>query len=88
MKALKLPELAKDMGVDPAVLKKTIEQYNSYAQNKNDPFGRKFFKNAPGVDDLFHVGIISPVVHYTMGGLSVSTESEVLDTNGNRIEGL
>lgn len=33
--------VAKEMGVDPSVLKKTFEKYNEGAKSKNDPFGKK-----------------------------------------------
>ena len=39
-------------------------------------------------NDFFHVGQVTPVVHYCMGGLSVSPSSQVLDLNGNPINGL
>jgi len=40
------------------------------------------------LNDSFHVALITPVVHYCMGGLRVDTDSQVLDTKGNKIEGL
>lgn len=33
--------LAKDMGISPAVLKRTFDDYNTVAQTKKDPFGKK-----------------------------------------------
>ena len=33
-------------------------------------------------DDFFHVAIVTPVLHFTMGGLEINDESAVLGTNG------
>lgn len=43
------------------------------------PFGKKFFHNAPfEMGDNYHVAIVTPVVHYCMGGLHSSAEAEVV----------
>ncbi|KAF8578684.1 Flavocytochrome c [Ramaria rubella] len=81
--------LAKEMGIKPATLKATFDKYNEGAKAKKDPFGKKFFQ--PGdlrMDDHFHVAIMTPVLHYTMGGLEIDPESRVLDGNGKPIPGL
>ena len=58
-------ELAADAGVSPSVLQKTFETYNAAAaRGSGDPFGRRFFTNAPiRMDEELHVAIITPVVH-------------------------
>ena len=33
--------LAKEMGISPAALKKTFDDYNTSARTKKDPFGKK-----------------------------------------------
>jgi hypothetical protein len=33
--------VAKEMGISPAVLKKTFDDYNTSARTKQDPFGKK-----------------------------------------------
>ena len=81
--------LAKEMGLAPEVLKKTFDEYNEIARAKKDPFGKKFF--APGewkMDDYFNVAMMTPVLHYTMGGLQIDAESRVIDTAGKPIPGL
>ncbi|KAG2015835.1 acyl-CoA dehydrogenase, variant 2 [Coprinopsis cinerea AmutBmut pab1-1] len=80
--------LAKEFGVAPAVLKKTFEDYNQSVRTKKDPFGKKFFQGEWKFDDFFHVAIMTPVLHYTMGGLEIDAESRVLGTNGKPIPGL
>ena len=39
-------------------------------------------------DSTFHVAIVCTVVHYTMGGLSINGDSQVLDVNKRPIPGL
>ncbi|OBZ67274.1 Fumarate reductase [Grifola frondosa] len=81
--------LAKEMGLKPEVLKKTFDTYNAIVKAKKDPFGKKFF--SPGewtMDDYFNVAIMTPVLHYTMGGLEIDAESRVIDKSGKPIPGL
>jgi succinate dehydrogenase/fumarate reductase flavoprotein subunit len=39
-------------------------------------------------DNTFHVALMTPVLHYTMGGLEIDAESKVLDAGGKPIPGL
>ncbi|KAJ7128958.1 Flavocytochrome c [Mycena crocata] len=80
--------LAKEMGLAPSVLKKTFEDYNAVVRSKKDPFGKKFFSGEWKYDDIFNVAIMTPVLHYTMGGLEIDAESRVIDTKGKPIPGL
>ncbi|KAJ3039763.1 hypothetical protein HDV00_011890 [Rhizophlyctis rosea] len=75
--------LAKEMGISPSVLESTFSKYNDFAKNKNDPFGKKFFHNLPFVaDDEFWVAIVTPVLHFTMGGIQIDEQSQVLGGSG------
>ena len=82
--------LAKEMGLSADKLKSTFEDYNAVAQGKKkDPFGKKFFQSEQWkMDDTFHVALMTPVLHYTMGGLEIDPEARVLDTSGKPIDGL
>lgn len=48
----------------------------------------QFFSGEWKYDDIFNVAIMTPVLHYTMGGLEIDPESRVIDTNGKPIPGL
>merc|ERR1719359_651479 len=54
--------------------------------------GKKFYKNEiPGSrvkSEPFYVAIITPVIHYCMGGLEIDTNSSVLSGKGAVIPGL
>ena len=83
-----LEEAAEAAGLDPDVLRETVDRFNSYVENENDPdFGRTQFKGkietAP-----FIIMAYADKVQQTMGGLLVDVESRVLDTDGNPIPGL
>lgn len=71
--------LAKEIGIPASELEKTFKEYTSQAKAKSDPFGKKFFHNADfRMDDFFHVAIMTPVLHYTMGGSEIDPESRVV----------
>ncbi|KAG0702971.1 Flavocytochrome c [Suillus ampliporus] len=81
--------LAKAMGIKPEYLKKTFETYNAGVNAKNDPFGKKYFSAGEWtMNDTFNVAIMTPVLHYTMGGLEIDTESRVVGKDGKPIAGL
>merc|ERR1711884_691250 len=54
--------------------------------------GKKFYHNIiPGSavkTEPFYVAIITPVIHYCMGGLEIDTDSAVLGSDGTAIPGL
>ena len=64
--------------------------YDAYGGGKSwDEWGKKFFHNLPlSIDDQFHVAIVTPVIHYCMGGLEINVNSEVVNTRGKAIKGL
>merc|ERR1711966_605791 len=64
--------------------------YDAYPSGKSwDVWGKKFYHNLPvDINDEFHVAIVTPVIHYCMGGLEISEKSEVEHSNGSAIPGL
>ncbi|CUI14393.1 unnamed protein product [Bodo saltans] len=82
-------ELAKDMNIKATALAKTFATYNDCAAKKKDPFGKMFFRNTPfDMKDSFYAAVITPVVHYTMGGLAVDHQTHVLDSSKRPVPGL
>ncbi|KAJ3490938.1 hypothetical protein NLI96_g1064 [Meripilus lineatus] len=81
--------LAKEMGLKPEVLKKTFDVYNAGVNAKKDPFGKKFFSGPDWtMNDYFNVALMTPVLHYTMGGLEIDDEARVVGKDGKPIPGL
>lgn len=80
--------LAQEMGVDADTFAETMNQWNSYVGNQEDPdFGRTSFAAALDTAPYYAVKVTAGI-HHTMGGLTINTETQVLDTNGKVIPGL
>ena len=70
-----------------------LQEFADAAQGKiKDPFGRTEFGNwslaEVKPDSTVYIGTVTPVVHYTMGGVQFNEKSEVLDQEGRPIKGL
>ncbi|TGJ80481.1 hypothetical protein E0Z10_g8286 [Xylaria hypoxylon] len=90
MKKMSGQELAKEIGCKPDHLQKTFTTYNAIADGKEkDPWGKKFFQNMPlDIDDTFHVAVMEPVLHFTMGGIEINDKAQVLNQSKQPFEGL
>merc|ERR1711862_400559 len=64
--------------------------YEAYGGGKShDVWGKKFFHNLPvEASDAYHVAIVTPVIHYCMGGIKISPDAEVLNAKDEVIGGL
>jgi len=82
-------ELAKEIGISSEALKKTFDQYNEDCKKGTDQWGKKYFHNFPlEMDELYNVSIVVPIVHYCMGGITISENAEVLNAQNQPIPGL
>jgi len=82
-------DMAKAFNIPLDNLTKTLSDYNKFASTQKDPWGKKFFNGTPwSLDNKFMCARITPVVHYTMGGLVINDKCEVRHTNGKAIPGL
>ncbi|KAG9249423.1 flavocytochrome c [Emericellopsis atlantica] len=90
MKKMTGKELAKEIGCKPEHLQKTFTTYNAIADGKQkDPWGKKFFHNLPfDINDDYHVAVMEPVLHFTMGGIEINDKAEVLNSDKQPFEGL
>ncbi|KAI1491777.1 flavocytochrome c [Biscogniauxia mediterranea] len=90
MKKMTGKELAKEIGCTPEHLQKTFTTYNAIAEGKQkDPWGKKFFHNGPlDINDDFHVSLMEPVLHFTMGGIEINDKAQVLNQSQQPFEGL
>ena len=90
MKKMSGKDLAKEIGCADSTLQKTFTDYNAIADGKQkDPFGKKFFHNLPfDINDTFHVAVMEPVLHFTMGGIEINDKAEVLNSEGKPFESL
>jgi len=64
--------------------------FDAYGGGKSwDMWGKKFFHNLPLVtNDEFHVAIVTPVIHYCMGGMAINPAAEGLGAGDKVIPGI
>merc|ERR1711869_45953 len=64
--------------------------YDAYPSGKSyDPWGKKFFHNLPTTfEDEYSIAIVTPTIHYCMGGLEINVKGEVEANSGGVIGGL
>ena len=80
--------LAEALGIDPEAFAKTMTDWNSYVEAKEDPdFGRTSFANPLDTAPYYAIDVTAGI-HHTMGGLKIDPDAEVLDTQGSVIPGL
>jgi FAD-dependent fumarate reductase len=70
---------------------KVVKVLEDYSQSDDDAFGREFkehvFSNITSDIPLF-IGEVTPVVHFTMGGVKIDINGSVLNKEGDVIQGL
>ncbi|KAF4819217.1 Fumarate reductase [Colletotrichum siamense] len=90
MKKMSGQDLAKEIGCSPDHLQKSFQTYNAIADGKQkDPWGKKFFHNLPfDINDTFHVAVMEPVLHFTMGGIEINDKAQVLNSEQKPFDGL
>jgi flavocytochrome c len=81
MKKLTGKELAKEIGCGEQALENQFKEYNAIAKGeKKDAWGKKYFHNLPlEINDTFHVALMEPVLHFTMGGMEINDKAQVLN---------
>ena len=70
-------------------LSETILNYNLAASGeKPDEFGKKIFPESFIYDGPVYVAMVTPAIHYTMGGIRIDEQARVYSTTGTIIPGL
>ena len=83
-----IAEACEPFGIDAAELQKTVEKWNGYCKDGADPdFNYRAALN-PIEGGPYYILAYKPSVHYTMGGLHINTDAQVLDSDGAPIPGL
>ncbi len=86
-----LDSVAKAFDVSLEGMRRAIQKYNEAAKRGVDQFGKTVFPATFHEPDVFYAGQITPVVHYTMGGVRIDTSAAVLRTSNKvtqRVKGL
>jgi flavocytochrome c len=90
MKKMTGAELAKEIGCGDKALQEEFQSYNAIAKGeKKDTWGKKYFHNLPfDINDTFHVAVMEPVLHFTMGGIEINDQAQCLNSEGKPFDGL
>lgn len=84
-----LAELATEINVDPKDLEQTVADWDQAVKKQNDTvFGRTTGMERNISDAPFYAIHIAPAVHYTMGGVAINHQTQVLNESGQVIKGL
>ncbi len=85
-----IEEAAEEYGMDPTILKETIDKYNaSLAMGKDEEFGKLLREDSgPLVKFPLYSVRLWPKVHHTMGGLHINSDAQVIHVDGYPIKGL
>ena len=82
-----IEDLAKQLDIEPTVLKATNDKFNSFTKTgKDTDFARTLFGDE--IVAPFYASPRVPTVHHTMGGVSINLQTEVLNSAGEVIKGL
>ncbi len=83
-----IEDLAKQINIDPKILRETHDTFNSYVESGVDKdFDRKLFGDK--IDKApFYASPRMPTVHHTMGGIQIDEKARVIDRDGKIIPGL
>ncbi len=83
-----IEELAEKTGINPEGLKETLENYNLACQSQDEEFSksRKYLKPIKG--SRYYALKFAPSAYGSLGGIKINHKTEVVDTQGNAIEGL
>ncbi|WP_417143721.1 FAD-binding protein [Raoultibacter massiliensis] len=90
-RASTLSELASMIGIDADALEGTVERYNGFFEEglERDPdYYRYTGNNTPFTGGTYYALATNSVILATVGGLTINGDTQVLDTEGNAIEGL
>ncbi|MBR3016655.1 MAG: flavocytochrome c [Clostridia bacterium] len=80
--------LAEALEIPAGAFKATMEKWNGYVADKNDPdFGRTSFASPLDTAPYYAVKVTAGI-HHTMGGLKIDAETHVLNADGEIIPGL
>lgn len=90
IKKTTVSDFAQELPISEDDLSKELETYSTA---KEDTFGRSLrvntFESGISKDSTIYVGEITPVVHFTMGGVRINENAEVIGKNGEALaEGL
>ena len=82
-----LEEMAEKIGCSYETLQATVDAFNAAVDAGEDEFGRKLYSTKLTKGPWIACPRVA-CVHHTMGGITINENTQVLDVDGNVIEGL
>lgn len=87
--AASVEELAEQIGMEPETLAATVARYNELcAAGEDEDFGKPAEYMIPVEGDTYYAIAMNPTSSVTFGGLDITLQSQVLDTEDQVIPGL
>lgn len=87
--ASSLDELAEKLGINAENLKKSVETYNAAANGEcEDPFRETAFETPMDMEGNFYGALVESAIHMTKGGVLANEKAQILDNDGNVVEGI
>ncbi|KUG04855.1 flavocytochrome c flavin subunit [hydrocarbon metagenome] len=85
-----LEEIAAFYEIPHKNLEEALEKFNeSFEDGVDKRFGKPLIRNAAPISNPpYYAMRLWPKVHFTMGGIRINTDAQVIDLEGNVIEGL
>lgn len=98
-----LAQLAQHVGAEEDRLRRELEAYNAAAAAAaaagrpedgvdaaatRDAYGKTVFPSSFDLQQPFFVARVTPVIHYTMGGVAINPQGQVLGAGGEPVPGL
>lgn len=84
-----IADLAKTLDIDADVLAQTVTTWNQAVAGQNDAdFGRSMGMDRDISAGPFFAIHIAPAIHYTMGGIKINPQTQVLKEDGSTLKGL
>ena len=81
-------EMSSELNISYNNLENTINEYNEAFDKKLDKFNKTNFPYKFDLNKTVYSMIITPSIHYTMGGLKMNNKGEILNSNNESIKGL
>ena len=84
-----IADLAKTLDIDADVLTQTVTTWNQAVAGQDDAdFGRNMGMDRDISAGPFFAIHIAPAIHYTMGGIKINPQTQVLKEDGSTLKGL
>lgn len=69
-------------------LSNTFEKYNNVIKEGKDSLGRSIFGSQFEDDEILYYGLVTPVLHFTMGGIEINENANVISKDGKLVPNL